>query len=190
VRVRQVPLGDIKPYPGNPRRNHDVERIAASIKAFGWRQPIVVWEGDGYVVAGHGRLLAAQHLGQAKVPVHYVPVSEMSAEQARAYRLMDNRSAEAATWDVELLGEEFKSLLEANLSDIAGFSEEEMRALLDGASAWGHNAKLDVEHDEEDLWPVIRVKVPPDVADRWSGYLKAFTGMPEHEAFANLLDRS
>jgi ParB-like chromosome segregation protein Spo0J len=66
VKVSTVPIDSIKPYPGNPRQNADaVAKVAASLKEFGWRQPIVV-DGKGVVVAGHTRLLAAQSLGMAQ----------------------------------------------------------------------------------------------------------------------------
>lgn len=118
--VRMEPIGSIKPHPGNPRRNHDVEGIARSINAFGFRQPLVIWDGDGHVLAGHGRLLAAKHLGLDTVPVHYVGADELTAAQAAAYRLADNRSAEGSQWDDALLLAEL-ALLDAREREAAGF---------------------------------------------------------------------
>lgn len=94
MKIRQVPLSKIIPYEKNPRRNKKaVAKVVDSIKEFGFRQPIVVDE-DFVILAGHTRLQAAQKLELAKAPVH---VAEgLSEDQKRAYRIMDNRSAEEA----------------------------------------------------------------------------------------------
>ena len=101
---------------------------ATRLKEFGWRQPLVVDE-DGVVIAGHTRLLAAQRLGLEKVPVH-VAVG-LSPEQVKAYRLMDNRSAQETSWDAELLPLELSELagLEFDLA-LTGFEPEELAAFL------------------------------------------------------------
>lgn len=98
------------PFDGNPRNITEaaITKVASLIEAFGWRQPIVVDEAD-VIIVGHTRLLAAQRLGLATVPVH-VAVG-LSAEEAAAYRLADNRSNEEATWDL--------SKLAASLTDLA-----------------------------------------------------------------------
>ena len=109
MRVRWVPVGDVRPYPGNPRKNdRAVPLVAESLKEFGWRQPIVV-DADMTVVAGHTRLKAAQSLGMAEVPV--VVASDLTPEQVAAYRLADNRTGEAAEWDEGLLALELDGLL-------------------------------------------------------------------------------
>ena len=102
-------IGAIRPYPGNPRRitQAAVEKVAASIQEFGWRQPIVVDEA-GVILAGHTRHQAAQHLQLKKVPVHVA--KGMTEEQARAYRLADNRTSEEAEWDFPALAIELKGL--------------------------------------------------------------------------------
>ena len=103
------PIAKVVPYDRNPRVITDeaVAKTAASIKEFGWRQPIVV-DTAGVVIAGHTRLLAAQSLGLAKVPVH---VAEgLSAAQIRAYRLADNRTNQVAAWNPEKLGLELQDL--------------------------------------------------------------------------------
>jgi ParB-like chromosome segregation protein Spo0J/integrase len=129
VKVSTVPIGKVKPYAGNPRRNADaVAKVAASLKEFGWRQPIVV-DGKGVVVVGHTRLLAASSLGMAQVPVH---VAEgLTAAQVRAYRLADNRTNEEAEWDEEPLAAELR-LLEGEGYDLGltGFDTDELADLL------------------------------------------------------------
>lgn len=96
------------PYPQNARKIPPgaIAKVAQSITEFGWRQPIVV-DRAGVVIVGHTRLLAAKKLGLAEVPVH---VADLSPEQARLYRLMDNRSNEGTAWDNDILALEFGEL--------------------------------------------------------------------------------
>ena len=104
------PLGKIIPYIRNPRRipARAVDKVAASIREFGWRQPIVV-DKDGVVIVGHVRLLAAKKLGLSEAPVHVA--ANLTPAQVKAYRLMDNRSHEEADWDLGLLVPEMEELL-------------------------------------------------------------------------------
>jgi ParB-like chromosome segregation protein Spo0J len=132
--VIELPLGQIIPYARNPRRNEKaVASVAASIAEFGWRQPIVVDE-QMVVLAGHTRLEAARQLGLETAPVHVA--TGLTEAQARAYRLMDNRSSENAAWDEELLGLELGDLLEAAFDlEMTGFSDGELDRLLAEAVA-------------------------------------------------------
>lgn len=118
------------PYARNARicPQAAIEKVAISIKKYGFRQPIVV-AADGVVIAGHTRLLAARHLGLARVPVHIA--RDLSPAQARAYRLADNRSAEETSWDLELLPLELSDLsgLGCDLA-LTGFEEDELAGLL------------------------------------------------------------
>ena len=103
--VTEMPIERLVPYARNPRNNASaIDAVKASIAEFGFRQPIVVDE-KMVVIVGHTRLEAAKSLGLKLVPVH---VAEgLTPAQARAYRLMDNRSHENAEWDDELLRLEF-----------------------------------------------------------------------------------
>jgi DNA modification methylase len=123
-------LDTIKPYPGNPRRNDAaVQAVANSIKAFGWRSPVVVDE-DGVILAGHTRYLAAAKLGLREVPVH-VAVG-LSPEQARAYRIADNQTANLSTWDDDKLVAELMGLQAAGVDlDLTGFTADDLARLLD-----------------------------------------------------------
>lgn len=113
MRVREVPIGDVVPYEGNPRDNEAaVPAVAESLREFGWRQPIVV-DADMTVVAGHTRLKAARRLGMETVPV--VVADDLTAEQVAAYRLADNRTAELAEWDLDLLGQELDGLTDLDM---------------------------------------------------------------------------
>ena len=96
-------------YSRNSRKipERAVDKVAASIKEFGWRQAIVV-DKDGVIICGHTRLLAAKKLGLKQVPVHVA--DNLTPAQVKAYRLMDNRSHEETDWDLELLGPELEEL--------------------------------------------------------------------------------
>lgn len=108
VKVVMRKLEDLRPYAGNPRQNDNaVAAVAESIRQFGWQQPIVV-DKDDIIVVGHTRFKAAQRLGLKTVPV--IKAENLTEEEARAYRLADNRLAELAQWDFEKLGEELDKL--------------------------------------------------------------------------------
>ncbi len=130
MRITQRELNSIKPYENNPRLNDDaVEAVAASIKEFGFRQPIVI-DSDGVIICGHTRWKAAKKLGLSKVPVHIA--KDLSPEQIKAYRLTDNKTAELADWDYELLSIELSELMDTNFDmDILAFDEKELTKLLD-----------------------------------------------------------
>ena len=99
VELRKIE--SVKPYEQNPRLNDQaVDAVAASIREFGWRQPIVVDE-QGVIIVGHTRWKAARKLGVETVPVHVA--TGLSPEQVKAYRLADNKSGELAEWDMDLL---------------------------------------------------------------------------------------
>jgi DNA modification methylase len=126
------PLGELIPYARNPRTHSDaqVAQIAASIREFGWTNPVLV-DGESGIIAGHGRVMAARKLGLERVPV--IELGHMSEAQRRAYVLADNQLALNAGWDEELLRLEL-----ADLSDLGfdlrliGFGEGELERLLAG----------------------------------------------------------
>jgi ParB-like chromosome segregation protein Spo0J len=103
MEVTMWPLERIIPYARNARKipPEAVDKVAASIKEFGWRQPIVV-DREGVIICGHTRLLAARKLGLSTAPVHVA--ENLTPAQVRAYRLLDNRSHEETTWNEDLLG--------------------------------------------------------------------------------------
>ena len=123
-------IDKVIPYARNARKIPQVaiDKVAASIQEFGWRQPIVV-DKKGVVVAGHVRLLGAQKLKLAQVPVHVA--SDLTDAQIKAYRLMDNRSHQETEWDLDLIGPELKEL-EAFDFDLAltGFDSREIDEFL------------------------------------------------------------
>ena len=108
LKVQYWPIDDVHPYPNNPRNNDEaVEYVANSIREFSFQQPLVV-DSDGTIIAGHTRLKAAKLLGMETVPV--VVADNLTPAQVNAYRLADNKVAEAATWDMEALSVELEGL--------------------------------------------------------------------------------
>ena len=135
------PLDDLIPYTRNPRNTEKaVDKVAASIQAFGFLVPIVL-DKDNVIVAGHVRLLAARKLGLTEVPT--VTADDLTEDQIRAYRLVDNRVAEMAVWDEPLLGEAM---------DFIGDEVDMMEFGFD-MTAQERNERIDtgMEFDEDDF---------------------------------------
>jgi DNA modification methylase len=131
LNIEQWPVSRPIPYARNARKipQKAVDKVAASIQEFSFRQPIVV-DTKGVIIAGHTRLLAAKKLGLETVPVH---VAEGLTEgQVKAYRLMDNRSHEEADWDFELIAAELSDLqaLAVDFS-LTGFDTAELKDILE-----------------------------------------------------------
>lgn len=147
VDVQIVSTSAITPYARNPRRGQAVAKVKASLQEFGFRQPIVV-DAQQVIVAGHARYFAALELGLDKVPVH---VAEgLSKAQIKAYRLADNRTAQAE-WDNELLALELEDLRASNFDlALTGFEEAELDGLLEEPfTATDHDAEPQMDRAEE-----------------------------------------
>ena len=130
VAVELWPIERLIPYEKNPRLCPEpaIAKVAASLKEFGFRQPIVV-DAQDVVVVGHTRLLAAQRLGLKTVPVHVA--GDLSPAQAQAYRLADNRTNQETAWDSDLLSLEISELIGLDYDiDVLGFDGEELAVLL------------------------------------------------------------
>ncbi|TAN63169.1 MAG: site-specific DNA-methyltransferase [Magnetospirillum sp.] len=146
--IEKWPLDRLLPYAANARTHSEsqVAQLAGSIAEFGFNVPVLVDE-RGVLIAGHGRLLAARHLGLAEVPV--IRLGHLTDAQARAYRLADNQLALNAGWDDELLAAELARLQEDGFSlDLIGFSDEDLDRLMAEADAEGDGAG---EGDEDDI---------------------------------------
>ena len=115
-------LGEVRPYEKNPRRNDDaVQYVAESIRQFGFKVPLVI-DNDGVIVAGHTRWKAAKKLGLKTVPC--IVADDLTDEQVKAFRLADNKVAEKAEWDFDLLSSEFDDLFDFDMGAF-GFGDEE-----------------------------------------------------------------
>ena len=113
MEIVQVKTSELVPYERNAKEHpqEQVEQIANSIKAFGFRSPIVAWK-DGTIINGHGRLLAAYKLGLEEVPVIYA--DDLTEEEANAFRLADNKTSESS-WDEFLLADELADLFDFDM---------------------------------------------------------------------------
>src|SRR5262245_45939247 len=147
----------IVPFTNNPRLNDKaVDAVARSLQEFGFRQPIVVDE-QGVIVVGHTRWKAAQKLGLEEVPVHVA--TGLTPEQAKAYRIADNQTANLSSWDKELLALELGQLQYMNFDfGMTGFSNDELVKLLGGEVIVG-------------LTDPDEIPAPPDAATTQPGDL-------------------
>jgi DNA modification methylase len=137
LQIAWRPLGELIPYARNPRTHTDaqVAQIAASIREFGWTNPVLV-DGANGIIAGHGRVLAARKLGLDRVPV--IELAHMSEAQKRAYILADNQLALNAGWDEALLRLELADLSELGFDlGLIGFGPGELEQLLSGDGRTG-----------------------------------------------------
>ena len=134
-RVERVSRDELIPYSNNPKEHPEeqVNKIASSIKNYGWDQPIVV-DGDGEIIKGHGRLQAAEKLGLDEVPVIWR--EDLSDAEAKAARIADNKAGES-TWDIDLLGLEFELLDDRDFDvELTAFDEDEIEAFgIDGGNS-------------------------------------------------------
>lgn len=149
LRVETVPVSALKPYVNNPRTHskRQIEQVAASIRTFGWTNPILVSD-DLEIIAGHGRLEAARSLDLGDVPV--MRLSGMSEAQRKAYVIADNRLAETAGWDEDLLRLEIGALIEMDLEfeiEAIGFETGEIDVLMAGEA---HSADPESLPEPED----------------------------------------
>lgn len=123
LKIEYLPVGELKPYERNARKHsdEDVKAIEASIKEFGFDDPIGIWHDT--IVEGHGRLLAAMNLGMETVPV--IRLDHLTDEQRRAYALAHNRVAELSSWDKMLKDLEILSINDIDMEQFGFFPEEE-----------------------------------------------------------------
>ena len=130
MQIEYRPIEALIPYARNSRTHSDaqVAQIAASIREFGWTNPVLV-DGENGIIAGHGRVLAARKLGFEQVPV--IELAHLTESQKRAYVLADNKLAENAGWDDELLRIELEALQAAGFDlSLTGFADDELAALM------------------------------------------------------------
>jgi ParB-like chromosome segregation protein Spo0J len=128
MKIQSTNINDIKPYDRNPRKisNKAIDMVANSIKEFGFQQPIVV-DTKNVIVVGHTRYQASIKLNLKKVPV---VVGDFTEQQAKAYRIADNRINEETGWDYNFLQEELNKLLDLDVDlNLTGFTSEELDSM-------------------------------------------------------------
>jgi len=163
--IQTVGIDQVIPYAKNPRKNDAaVDKVAGSLKEFGWRQPIVV-DAEMVVIAGHTRLAAARKLKLDQVPIHIA--TDLTANQIKAYRIADNRVSQEAKWDDDLLALELADLdLENYDLSKTGFNDDELAALMAEAITEGLVDEDQVPPEPEtpvtvlgDIWQLGRHRV-------------------------------
>src|SRR5262249_27546938 len=156
IQLETWPLTRLVPYVRNPRKNdHVVDRMAASIREFGFKIPVLA-RSSGDVVDGHLRLKAAEKLGIAEVPV--ILCDEWTEAQVKAFRLLVNRSVNWADWDSELLSLEMLDLKDLDFDlELTGFDSREIDELL----------LTDVETGNEDVVPDLPESPVSKQGDLW-----------------------
>lgn len=150
MNIELVNIDEIKPYENNPRLNDKaVEKVAASIKEFGFNSPIIV-DSENTIINGHTRYKAAQMLEHTNVPI--IKLTGLSEAQIKAYRIADNKTAEYSEWDFEKLIGEMQELTAEDYSlNMTGFDEIEALKIIEDISEFDD---LMPEHDiniEEEL---------------------------------------
>lgn len=140
-----VPVDQLVPWAGNPRRNDDaVDRIAEGIKRFGFASPIVARKANNEIIGGHTRWKAAMKLGLKKVPVRFLDLSE---EEAHALAIADNKLGELAEWDDQKLREVLDELSSETLSS-TGYAPDELERIFAGVKETA--ASIDLPDDLPD----------------------------------------
>jgi len=129
MEIKQLKLENLVPYINNPRKEQAVDKVASSIKEFGWQQPIVVDE-NNVIIVGHARYQAAKKLNLKTVPVQIA--KGLTDAQTKAYRLADNKLNENALWDLDMLSFEIDGLKEIGFTDFEnlGFSTDDLDDIL------------------------------------------------------------
>ena len=158
MQIEMRPVGSLVPYINNSRTHSEdqVAKIAASIREFGWTNPVLV-DGDNGIIAGHGRVMAARMLGLEEVPV--IELVHMTAQQKRAYVIADNKLAELAGWDKELLSLELGALkLDGFDLDLIGFDVIDLAKLVPPDPKDGLTGE-----DEAPPLPSVPTSAPGDV---------------------------
>lgn len=181
------PLSELKLDPKNPRQHSPKQicQLARSMATFGFNVPVLI-DATGQVLAGHGRILAAQELGWQEIPT--IAITHLSSAQARAFMIADNRLTEHSSWNEHLLGEHLKGLAEVHLDftlEATGFEMGEIDLLIEGVVP-----ALECTEDPADTLPAPAVSPPvSQLGDCWLlGRHRLFCGNAlDATAFAHLM---
>jgi ParB-like chromosome segregation protein Spo0J len=152
MKIEQLAIDHLIPYARNSRTHSDeqVAQVAASIREFGFTNPVLV-DAEGGIIAGHGRVMAARKLGLAEVPC--IRLAHLTEAQKRAYVIADNKLALNAGWDEQMLALELHELHEFDFDlAVTGFSDAEINrlvSLLDGGPAAGAASEAGIVYQEK-----------------------------------------
>ena len=161
LKIVYLPPGELKPYENNARRHaeEDLATIRASIKTFGFRDPIAVWGPQNIIVEGHGRQIVAQEMGLETVPV--IRLDDMTDEERKAYALAHNKTAELSGWDFGKLEEELAGLeAEFDMSEF-GFADRVDTDALEDLFAPAPDKPKDEEEPKEIQCPHCKMWFTP-----------------------------
>lgn len=163
LKIVTKPIDTLIPWARNSRTHTDeqVAQVAASIREFGWTNPVLIAEDD--ILAGHARVMAARKLGISTIPC--IDLSHLSPAQRRAYVIADNRLAENAGWDLEMLTAEFDELIEEGFDlDFTGFDQDERQNVAKKVQK-ARNDAMDGQKGEDDFGtvPMNPITRPGDV---------------------------
>ena len=159
MNIIEKPINEVIPYEKNPRINDNaVPAVMKSIEEFGFKVPIVI-DKNGTIVTGHTRLKAAKKLGMKTVPC--IVADDLTPEQIKAFRLADNKVAEAAEWDMELLNEELDGIVDIDMSDFNFSDITDSPSSEDVVEDDGENIELPSEPKTRlgDIWVIGRHKL-------------------------------
>lgn len=162
-KIANRPISELKAFPGNARTHSkkQIQQIARSIKQFGFNNPVLVGD-DDTIIAGHGRVAAAELAGMAEVPT--IKLSHLNAAERRAYVLADNKLAQNAGWDSEVLALEMQSLIDLDFDlSLTGFETVEIDQVLDD---WAASSSLEEEQSEDQI-PELAKRVVTQPGDMW-----------------------
>ena len=149
LKIEYLPVGKLLRYAKNSRTHSDeqVEQLVNSIREFGFTNPVLIDE-KNELIAGHGRLAAAEILDMDKVPA--IRLSNLSEKQKKAYRIADNKLALNAGWDMQLLAEEVKELMDDDFDiDLLGFNDAELDEMLSDEQP---------QEEDDNSSPVVQIK--------------------------------
>lgn len=149
LKIEYLPVGKLLRYAKNSRTHSDeqVEQLVNSIREFGFTNPVLIDE-KNELIAGHGRLAAAEILEMDKVPA--IRLSNISEKQKKAYRIADNKLALNAGWDMQLLAEEVKELMDDDFDiDLLGFNDAELDEMLSDEQP---------QEEDDNSSPVVQIK--------------------------------
>ena len=168
LKVEYLNIDELKPYENNPRNNDEaVDYVAKSIEEFGFKVPIIL-DKNNIIVTGHTRLKAAKKIGLKEVPT--IMADDLTEEQIKAFRLADNKVAEIAEWDIDLLDTELDDILNIDMTDF-GFDIDKIDLFKENERHKTNDAYnldlIDFENSTNDFWqmPVIQNNnfIPDDI---------------------------